>query len=128
MWPFKKKTLGEHLNNTKRVKIMGMFFYIRKINPLDFLEGSNALKQAYDVYSVSNDVSKLSPKKIHKQIIDVLMAGVVDPKLSRKDDGTGLFVENLFTDWQLVEELHTAIYVHTYGKKKMKHLNYLGKG
>lgn len=128
MWPFRKKSLSDHLRDTKRIKVMGMFFHIRKINPLDFLEGANALKQAYDVYTVSNDVTKINTKKVFKQYVDVLMAGVVEPKLSRKDDGSGLFVEKLFTDWGLVDELHTAIYEYTYGKKKIRRATSRVKG
>jgi len=48
----------------------------------------------------------------------VLCSAVVHPKLSLKDDGSGIFVEKLFVDWEMVVGLYNEIMTFTYGKKK----------
>ena len=126
---FRKKKLSDHLGSTKLIKVMGMFFRIRKINPLDYLEGSNALKQAYDLYKTGTITeTDIRSTKIKKHYIDVLMAGIVEPKLTRKEDGDDLYVGNLFSDMELVGDLYTAIYENTYGKKKLKRMGYQRNG
>ena len=120
---FKRKKLKDILDQKKKVKIHGVIFYIRKINPLDYLDGSNAMKQLFDTYQHSQDQNILpkSIKNIKKHYADVILAGVVSPELSRKEhDGDKIFIENLFTDWSLVDGLYEKIMEHTYGKKKVK--------
>lgn len=122
---FRKKTLEDHINKDgrKKVKIMGIIFTIRKINPLDYLDGSTAIKQIYETYQVNQAVSPTMTegtiKKIKKHYIDVICASVIDPKISRVDEPGAMYVENLFTDWELIEMLYTAIMAFTHGKKKI---------
>lgn len=123
-WLFPKKLSSILAAKPKRVKVGGVIFKIKKINPLDHLTGAQVVMKAFETYEVSKGDEKaqlLSAKKIQQAYTDVLMAGVVEPKLSRKNDGNGIFVENLFTDWSLVEGLYNAIFEHTYGKKKLKY-------
>lgn len=123
-WPFKSKTLDEVLDPTTKVKILGVIFHIRKINPLDYMAGSKAVIQLYDEYKTKGEISQQVTANINEKVkshySDVFLASVIDPKLKRKNDPNepGIFVENLFTEWKLAEGLYQAIYHFTYTSKK----------
>lgn len=121
-WLFKGKDLKEHLNQTKTIIISGVIFKIKKLNPYDYLDGSNSIAQTVDTYKIkeNQETNNTSIKKIKAHFIDVLMAGVVYPKLSREKDGDGIFVENLFTDIDMANKLYEEINKFTYGKKKLQ--------
>lgn len=130
MWPFRKKTLEEVLNATADIVAGGAPFKIKKIDALSFMEGTNAIAQVYQTYEdrkdgkrQKTDEEKLKDiERAKKHFADVFLASVVEPKLCRKkeDGGVGsLPVENLFTDWNMVQELYTKIMEFTYGKKKV---------
>lgn len=115
---FSPRTLDD-LFAPKRIKIMGIIFKIKKIDPINYLDGSQVLLSSYAVYKTgSKDEQEISMKKIRKHQIDVLMAGVVEPQLTRSEDGEGIHVEKLFTDQGLVTALYTSIIEYTYGQKK----------
>jgi len=120
---FSKRSLSDHLYQTKNVKIDGVLFKIKKIDPLNYLDGSKAMQASYAEYELTkanmNNAEK-DVKKIKKYLIDVFMSAVVKPKLTRKnDDGSDqILVDDLFNDWSLVEKLHDEIMSFTYGKKK----------
>jgi hypothetical protein len=65
--------------------------------------------------------SQTSLDKLKSHYRDVFLAAVVEPKLKRTDDkgDSGIFVDNLFTDWDLAHELYEQIISYTYGKKKL---------
>ncbi len=120
---FRRKKLEDVLFETKVVKVSGLSFEIRKINILDHLAGANMLRQIYEVHKM--DVSKnmdhiISDKKIRQHFSEVLTTGVVSPVLVMDNDGKGIWVERIFNDWGLVNELYEAIISFTYGKKKVK--------
>lgn len=118
---FKGKSLEARLSETKLIRIFGVKFRIRKLNALDYLDGSKALIQVYDEYSMGKKDTQIEKSsQIKKHMTDVFMAGVVEPKLSRKkEDNDGLFVDNLFTDMELSNRLYEHIMSFTYGKKKI---------
>lgn len=126
MFGFRKKTLEEHLGGTKKVKIDGVVFYIKRINAIDHLSGLNVIQKIYDIYKINKD--RASPnaeesletfKKVKSYCRDIILAGVVSPKLSATEDGDGFFVERLFIDFEMAQALTQAILVLTY-KKKLK--------
>lgn len=118
---FRSRKLNDVLNETKKVKVHGIIFKIRKINILNYLDGSKVLQQAYDVYQTAKSSDSLiSEKKIREHFAQVLVAGTVEPKLSFKEEEGFIFVENLFTDWDLATSLYNEIIAFTYGKKKVK--------
>ena len=121
MWPFKAKSLAGALLQTKRIKIDGIIFRIRRISPLDYLAGTAALQGVHDVYKTrgeSSEPPETLVKKTRLHYTDVFMAAVVEPKLKRKqDDESGVWVEGLFSDWALANALYSAIFLYTYGKK-----------
>lgn len=120
---FKSRKLEDVLFETTQIKIKDVKFTIKKINILDYLDGSNLLKQHYDTYSIGKDkIESLDEKKqekIFKHIEDVLCAGIVYPKVSRKPE-EGILVKLFFNDMELALALYTAINEFTYGKKKLK--------
>lgn len=123
MWPFSKR-LDDVLHGTKKVKIKGVVFRIKKIDPLSYLDGSKAMQKCFEVYdNKKKDEAKMMTeadmKKVKEHIRDVVLAGVVSPKLSRKESEDGFFVDKLFVDWELVDRLYAEIVAFTYGKKKV---------
>jgi len=129
-WMLIGRSIKDALNETKTVRIEGVRFVIRKISPLNFVDGSNILDQNYAVYKTQNDASerKASEKKLKEYFSQVLVAGVVSPRLTFKKEGEGIFVEDLFAIWTTVEKLHEEIMSFTYGKKKYQQITSLAKG
>jgi len=119
---FKGKTLESVLDETRKVKVSGVVFTIRKINPLHYLDGSKIIQQQYDIYkSGKNDQNdEVSTKKMKEFFSQFLVASVVHPKLSLKDDGSGIFVEKMFVDWEMCMKIYSEVMLFTYGKKKFK--------
>lgn len=116
---FTKDLLAE-LDKTKTVRIKGFRFIIKKISPLDHLKGSKVMLQAYEVLKMGKGQEKeSSEKKIKEHLSEVLLVGVVHPKLTPKEDEPGIFIDKLFVDYELVNELYSQIIQYTYGKKKI---------
>lgn len=123
---FRGRSLGEALNETKKIKLCGVIFRIKKINVLDYLDGSRVMQKAYETYEQSRKSSKDSmpeglSKKVKDHFRDVFLAGVVEPKLARKNSPASedVWVDELFVDMELCNALYAAIYDFTYDKKKL---------
>jgi hypothetical protein len=130
MWPFKRKSIVEFLDETKSIKVKGFPFIIRRVNALDYLDGSKVLQQAYALYKKPSAETEhgVSDKKIREFFSHILCSAVVQPKLVlSEDDKSGIFVERLFVDWELVTKVYEEIMVFTYGKKKLKQSSYQEK-
>jgi hypothetical protein len=122
MWPFATK-IEDVVIKPKTVRVHGVKFVIQKIDPTAFLDGSKVMLQAYDLYKVGNEkaeVSETNINKVKEHYRDVFMSSVQEPKLSRKQSEQGhLFVDHLFTEWDLAHKLYGHIIEHTYGKKNL---------
>ncbi len=120
---FTGKDLATELSKTKRVRVNGFKFTIKKISPLDHLTGSKVMLQAYDVLKMGNidrnQDEEVSQKKIKEHLKDVLLAGVVEPNLVTKEADKGIQIESVFVDMDLVNKLYAEIISFTYGKKKI---------
>lgn len=120
---FRKKDLKTVLNETKTVKINGVLFKIRKLNPLDHAKGLEVMRAQFDTYRVkSSEPQELTEgqiKKVRKHYRDVFMASVVQPRLSIKDDSELVCVDDIFRDEVMAERLYMEIMFLTYGKKKL---------
>lgn len=122
------KDLGEVLSEVKVIKVHGIRFVVKKADPIAFLDGSRVLLQQFDIYKLNKpeDVPQMTSntlKKLQDHYTDVYMSSVLEPKLTRKKDDLNdgvIFVGNLFTDWDLANELYAKIVEFTYGKKKFK--------
>lgn len=120
-WIFGRK-LEDALNETTKVRVKGVRFTIRKINVMNYLDGSNILRQQFDVKKVdlSNQEREASLKKQKEYLSQVLISAVVSPKIVWNDDGSGIFIDRLLDNTEIVDELHTKIMEYSYGKKKFR--------
>lgn len=124
-WIFRRK-LEKVLGETKTVYVHRVPFVIRKISPLDYLEGSNALRMVFDTHQKTPDTLEnvemraKQANSIKGHWSEVFMAGVVKPALkkSKDDPGEGLPIDHLFTNWDLCARLYAEIIEYSYGKKK----------
>jgi len=115
------RDLDSALSQTRTIRVKGVRFTIKKIDVTNFLDGSNVLRQSYDVYKTGNETQvKESEKKVRKYFSEVLVAGIVSPRLSFKEEEGHYLVDKLFSDWEMVEKLHEEITALTYGKKKVQ--------
>lgn len=119
------KDLKTELYKTKKIVVCGVRFEIKKINLLDYLNGSKVLLQQFDTYKtagVKNTPANLSEDNAKKHLADVLVAGVVNPKLTHKENGNDIPVNDLFMNMDMSNELYMKILEYTYGKKKVRQL------
>lgn len=128
---FFKKDLINHLNETKTVKVKGIKFVIKRLNAINYMDGSKTIKQIYDIYktkgeSAYNDIEQ-NQKKMIEHFSHVFVGAVVNPRLTLNKEDQGIWVNDLFVDWDMVVELYTEIMQFTYGKKKVKQLALLEK-
>jgi hypothetical protein len=133
-WFFNGRSLESALGSTKTVRVHGVKFKIRRINPLDYLAGSRAVRQLYDTYQANTaanvEIRETQVAEIKRHYCDTFLAAVVEPALKRTKDaeGEGLPVEHLLTDWAFANELYEKILEHTYGKKNLSSLSSLRRG
>lgn len=121
------RTLTETLGATKQIRVHGIRFKIRKLDAVHFLDGSKVMAQVFDTYKLEavkdKEKSQVSMKKIKEYWSDIFLASVIYPVLVRKKEdavGEAIWVDNLFTEWDLVNELYAHVIEFTYGKKKLK--------
>lgn len=128
-WLFGRNLEGV-LSATKKVRVRGIRFTIRKVNISHYMEGTSLMFQNWDTHKTEAAKEALasqipSQEKIKKHYAAVLVAGVLSPKLVHtKEDsgpGKGIHVEDMFIDQEMVSGLYSEIIIHTYGKKKVKH-------
>lgn len=126
-WFKKEKNLGDVLNQTREVIIEGVRFEIRKVDPTTLLRGFKAIPKTVDTYEGKRADSQVeiaadqSLDKLKKYYADLFVGAVVRPQLTLDvKDQTKVHVDELFTNWELVEELYYQIILFTYGKKKLK--------
>ena len=121
---FREPKIGDLIGSTRRVKVMGVYFRIKKVDPLAFLDGSNAVQQIYDTYHAAEGAKPLdavAAKRVRSHMRDVLLAGIVEPRFARDAEKAApgeIPVDDLFQDWMLADALFWAIHEYTYGKKK----------
>lgn len=118
MFGFRRRKLEDALKETKAIYVHGVLFRIKKLDPFAYMDGSNAIAQVFQTWEQKRELTEPNMKKVKDHFRDVFLAGVVEPKLARKKEDEGVFVDNLFTDWGLANELYGAIFEYTYGKKK----------
>lgn len=120
-----EQDLRSRLSLTKKVRVSGVLFTIKKIDVLDYLEGARVLHEIFATYKTKNekvldDKMVGSIKKAREYMRDVIMAGVVKPQVVRKpeENQDAVPVDDLMNDWTLAQDLVGEILRFTYGKKK----------
>lgn len=124
MWPFKKRTLKDAVSETKKVVIEGVVFKIRRINPMSYMQGYDVVLQEISTYQVGKVASPenidKSLKKTRKHWEQIILAGVVEPNIVRKDDGMHTTIDEILNNFELASKLYEAILYYAYGKKKAR--------
>ena len=126
-WLFKLfgwRDLGDVLNETKVVRLHGVKFVIRKIDPMMHLEGAKVMQAYFAEYKEKQAL--LQPKvpeadvlkKTKEHMAAVFLKAVVSPKLVKGNE-PGPSVEDLLADWTLATAVYSEIIFFTYGKKKL---------
>ena len=118
---FKKNDdLDSHLNGRKVVLINDFSFIIKKIDILDYMANDSILLKVFDLYTNkrSAEMKNLPMEKVRQHYKQVICAGVVNPKVTYKDESEGICVDELFNDWDLTQKLYAEIIEYTVGKKK----------
>ena len=123
-WFSKPKSLSDVALPRKQLVIHGVPFELKKIDVLNYLDGSKAMLQLYDTYKTAapgdKTVLEASHKKVREHYRDVILAGVVSPKLARKKDEEGFFVDDLFENFDFATDVYRAILEFTFGKKELR--------
>lgn len=116
MWPFDREPTRASLEGHRKVVIMGQRFTIRRLSPLVdfpadrmpqiFTDTTRAPKPDFSLPSVQ--------KKALEGMYDVLLAGVVEPKLvpvgSKKE---GFTPDDIFRDADVGRQLYMKIIEHS---------------
>lgn len=117
--------LKDYLRQTKKIKVNGIKFEIKKLNLDDHLAGLNVILKMRDLYKKEKPTDPAvvieDAGKMKKFMRDFLYAGVAYPKLSLKDpveDGC-IAVDELLNDIELAQKLTFLIIAYAYGKKKL---------
>lgn len=140
-WLFSGPAAAEVLNPTKVVRIHGVSFTIRKLNPMHHMMGAQVLHKCYELYGrpgkPADMVNEGMIEKVKVHYRDTFMSGVVSmrsrgvelmpARLEAEVKAGEVFVDNFMTDWSLAEELYMAIVEFTYGKKNFRQFASLAK-
>lgn len=107
------------------VKVEGIIFRIKRLDPIAYLNGSNVIFQMYQTYEEKRIAGKNKDEdfqKMKSHYCNVFLESVVEPKLSREktENKDEIFVENLMKNWDLANGLYEKIIEYTYGKKNPK--------
>lgn len=131
------KDLEKHAKATKKIVVNGIRVKIQKVNITNYLEGQKVLLATNEVHKTKGEKEAAaknipSDEKMRAHYRDILIAGVVSPKLCYKEEdekaGEGMWVDRIMHDWDLVLGIHSAILSFTYGKKKYQHALSVAKG
>jgi hypothetical protein len=113
------RSLRSALHSKKKVRVKGVRFLIKKVDVLNYLDGSRVMIQQYDTYKGKEKLPEPSEKKVKEHISEVICAGVLAPKISLKKQDGCFHVDDLFVDWELATGVYNEIMSFTYGKKKL---------
>lgn len=121
------RKLEKVLYETKKIRVSGIYFRIKKVNMLNYIDGSKVLVKTYDTHKTAAAKAAapvMSEKELKRHYTDILVSGVVEPKLvyekTDPNDKSTFLVTDLFIIPDLVGVLYNEIMYFTYGKKKVK--------
>ena len=118
---FDKKLDKGFIEHHKKIKISGVKFVIKKINPLLDFDSDNMPQIFTDFKSArpEKDKQDLPPEQIKKimgDIANIIEAGVVEPKLEKinaKNKTGELTAEDMLRDFEFGYKLYTEILIHS---------------
>lgn len=114
MWPFSKEITKARLEGHKCIRVNGMRFIIKRLNPLlDF--PIDKMPQIFADYLNRRPARDPKPTDLKKNIEDMLSiveAAVVDPVLAG-DGAVGITAQDLFRDASLGAKLYIEVLAHS---------------
>ena len=115
------KSLESYIGQTKKIRVAGIRFEIKKVNALNYVDGTNSIRQTFDTYKTSKEQigAMLSDKKVIDHLKSVICGCTVHPRIVHKKEEEGVLVDDLFVNMELVLSLYNEIMFYTYGKKKI---------
>lgn len=125
---FGSRDLNDVLSETRTVRIQGVKFVLKKVDPIAHLAGARVMQSNFEEYKNKKAISAPVPvdqdklQAMREHFKDMFLAAVVHPNICRnKEDASGdvIPVDNLLTDWPLANEIYSEIVLFTYGKKKL---------
>jgi hypothetical protein len=125
------RNLKDELYKTKKIKVCGVRFAIKKVNMLNYLDGSEVLVQKFDIHKTAAAKAAGPTPSVNKYLKhqkQILVAGVAEPKLVFDVKEDGVLVDDIFINEEMASELYLAILEYTYGKKKLQRLISQGQG
>lgn len=116
MWPFGRSATLEEVRGHKTVKVNGMKFTIRRLNPLvDF--PTDKIPQIFTSFKTRRpDVASDSPESLRRaqeDMYNTLRAGLVDPPLVQEEAKEGMKASDLFRDPTMGPKLFIEIVSHS---------------
>jgi hypothetical protein len=129
---FRSKSLDEVLNPTRVIYVHGVRFKIRKLNPMDYLGGSRAVRQIFETVKPGDSLAEVTIQQtqqqdIERHFLDTFLLSVLEPRLkdapAGPTDDAGTPVRNLVTDWEFANSLYRQIIEFSYGKKKVQYIS-----
>lgn len=135
MWFFSKKPSKERLRQYKTVKISGMRFVIKKINPLiDF--SSDKMPQLFTAFTSrrkpdpNRKLTEVELRKHQEDMKNIISAGLVPEKIDKDID-----IEDIMSDEYISLKLYTEILIHSLNRfrglkglffsKKLRHIMFI---
>lgn len=126
MWPFTRRPTRESLQGYKEVTVNGQRFTIRRLSPLlDFPADSMPQLFTDTTRNRPDPNNPATQKRLIQAMYDVLLAGVVEPKLcpvgvgDRRGKEPGLTPEDIFRDPETGNKLYFAIMEHSLFRLRM---------
>lgn len=123
MWPFKKRNITDEVRGLKRIKVRGMRFVIKKLNPfLDFKD--DRMPQIFTDHKPMRPADPNQPPdknqmdRMYRDMMSVVDAGVVEIVGYGPMEKGGITVEDLFRDSEMGFQLYMQIIDHSLNRFK----------
>ena len=89
---------------------------------MNYLEGAKVMQEIYAIYKTSeekqiDEKTIISLKKTRDIMKDIILSGVISPKICRNKDEDGTHIDDVLNDWSLSNQLVNAIIEYTSPKK-----------
>lgn len=117
------RSLADHISQGKFVVIDGIKFRIKKLDVMNYLEGAKVMQEIYAIYKNSeqkqiDEKTITSLKKTREIMKDIILSGVIHPKITRTKEDQGIHIDDVLSDWSISNQLVNAIIEFTAPKKK----------
>lgn len=118
MWPFTRAATPEQIRGYKKIRVNGMRFVIRKLNPMiDFPD--DKMPQIFTSYvsrrpapAVPPETTEVERQRAKEEMCAIIQAAVVEPALVREDAKDGLKPMDLFRDPTMGVKLYFEVLAH----------------